>query len=108
MKFNRDCSVAGKLLQLNTGDREVLYYEAPRGKQQYINQEDAQQISWSTWTCVLGPSVQGVWPAYTDVTDINASCVSCDGQVISTGDDFGYVKLFKYPSYVSVYYDIVE
>ncbi len=93
--------VSGKLLQVNTGDSEVLYFEAPRGKQQFINREDAEDITWATWTSVLGPSVQGVWPAYTDVTDVNAACVSHDGEVISTGDDFGFVKLFKYPSYVS-------
>ena len=91
----------GKLLQVNTGDREVLYYEAPRGKQQLIGRDDAEDILWQTWTCVLGSSVQGVWPPYTDVTDINASSVSHDGHVIATGDDFGFVKLFKYPSYVS-------
>ena len=91
----------GKLLQVNTGDREVLYFEAPRGKQHFLSKEDAEEVTWASWTCVLGPSVQGVWPAYSDVTDVNAACVSHDGQVIATGDDFGYVKLFQYPSYVS-------
>ena len=91
----------GKLLQVNTGDREVLYFEAPRGKQQLISRDDAQEITWATWTCVLGESCKGIWPAYTDVTDINAACVSNDGHVIATGDDFGFVKLLKYPSYVS-------
>ena len=94
-------TVVGKLLQVNTGDREVLYYEAPRGKQQLIGRDDSEEIVWRTWTCVLGNSVQGVWPPYTDVTDVNAACVSHDGHVIATGDDFGFVKLFKYPSYVS-------
>ena len=46
--------------------------------------------------------MEGVWPPYTDVTDVNAACVSSDGQVVATGDDFGYVKMFKYPSYVSM------
>lgn len=91
----------GKLIQLNTGDRELLYFEAPRGKQQYISRDDALEIKWDTWTCVLGQSVSGIWPAYTDVTDINTACVSRDGEVIATGDDFGYVKLFKFPSPVN-------
>lgn len=86
---------------MNTGDREVLYFEAPRGKQQLIGHDDVDDIVWHTWTCVLGKSVQGVWPPYTDVTDVNAACVSHDSHVIATGDDFGFVKLFKYPSYVS-------
>ena len=59
------------------------------------------EITWDTWTCVLGESCTGIWPPYTDVTDVNAVCVSCDGQVIATGGDFGFVKLFKYPSPVS-------
>ena len=92
---------SGKLLQVNTGDREVLYFEAPRGKQHFLSQQDAEEVEWYSWTCVLGPSVQGVWPPYTDVTDVNTACVSHDGHVIATGDDFGYVKLFQYPSYVS-------
>ena len=94
--------IIGKLIQLNTGDREVLYFEAPRGKQQFITKEDATEITWDTWTCVLGESCTGIWPPYTDVTDVNASCVSRDGHVIATGDDFGFVKLFKYPSFVSI------
>ena len=94
-------SPTGKLLQVNTGDREVLYFEAPRGKQHFIPQDTIETLTWSTWTCVLGPSVQGVWPPYTDVTDINAASVSSDGEVIATGDDFGFVKIFKFPSHVS-------
>ena len=92
----------GKLLQVNTGDREVLYYEAPRGKQHFIGRDDAEELTWASWTCVLGAPCTGIWPAYTDVTDVNTACVSRDGHVIGTGDDFGFVKLFKYPSYVSV------
>ncbi len=95
------CYISGKLVQVNTGDREVLYFEAPRGKQHFLSQQDVEEVEWHSWTCVLGPSIQGVWPPYTDVTDVNAACVSHDGRVIATGDDFGYVKLFQYPSYVS-------
>lgn len=82
----------------------MLYYEAPRGKQQMIGSDDVGEIQWSTWTCVLGDSCTGIWPAYTDVTDVNTACRSRDNHVIATGDDFGLVKLFVYPSYVSCMY----
>lgn len=35
------------------------------------------------------------------MTDVNAADVSKDKQVIATGDDFGFVKLYNYPSKVS-------
>ena len=92
---------SGKLLRVNTGDREVLYFEAPRGKQHFINRDEDMEIEWATCTGVLGKTFEGIWPPYSDVTDVNAAMVSPDGSVIATGDDFGYVKLFTFPSMVS-------
>jgi WD40 repeat protein len=89
----------GKLLRVNTGDREVLYFEAPRGKQQFIDRSEDDCIEWATRSGVLGIAYQGIWPPYSDVTDVNAAMVSHDGNVIATGDDFGFVKLFHFPSH---------
>ena len=90
----------GKLLRINTGDSEVLYFEAPRGKQQYVTAEAAASIEWALWTSVLGGECQGVWPPYSDVTDVNTAHVVQDGSMIATGDDFGLVKIFSFPSKV--------
>ena len=86
---------------MNTGDREVLYFEAPRGKQHFISRDEEEEIEWATYTGILGKAFEGIWPPYSDVTDVNAAMVSPDGSVIATGDDFGYVKLFTFPSVVS-------
>lgn len=54
-------------------------------------------MAWASWTCVLGWPVQGIWPPCADGTDINAVDRSPDGSVLATGDDFGRVRLFRYP-----------
>lgn len=56
-----------------------------------------EKIDWSTWTCVLGTSVEGIWPLISEVTEVTAACLSHNRKVLATGDDLGYVKLFRYP-----------
>uniref|UniRef100_G1KXP8 EMAP like 5 n=1 Tax=Anolis carolinensis TaxID=28377 RepID=G1KXP8_ANOCA len=93
-----DWDIRGKLLQLNTGAKEQLFFEAPRGKRQIIPSMEAEKISWSSWTSVLGSCCEGIWPIIGEVTDVTASCLTNDSTVLATGDDFGFVKLFRYPA----------
>ena len=39
----------------------------------------------------------GIWPTYSDGTDVNACEMSPSGRYMLTADDFGKVKLFNYP-----------
>nr|XP_019940288.1 PREDICTED: echinoderm microtubule-associated protein-like 5 [Paralichthys olivaceus] len=92
-----DWDKRGKLLQVNTGAKEQFFFEAPRGKKQTIPSTEVEKIDWSTWTCVLGTSVEGIWPVISEVTEVTSACLSNDRKVLATGDDLGYVKLFRYP-----------
>ncbi|XP_075303783.1 echinoderm microtubule-associated protein-like 5 [Odontesthes bonariensis] len=92
-----DWDKRGKLLQVNTVAKEQFFFEAPRGKRQTIPATEVEKIDWSTWTCVLGTSVEGVWPVISEVTEVTAACLSYDRRVLATGDDLGYIKLFRYP-----------
>ena len=46
---------------------------------------------------MLGSELSGIWPRYSDLTDINSADVDSEGGVVVTGDDFGLVKLFRFP-----------
>ncbi|KAM7109602.1 echinoderm microtubule-associated protein-like 5 isoform 5-T5 [Ciconia maguari] len=93
-----DWDVRGKLLQVNTGAKEQLFFEAPRGKKQTIPSLEVEKIGWASWTSVLGSCCEGIWPIIGEVTDVTASCLTSDSKVLATGDDFGFVKLFRYPA----------
>ena len=57
---------------------------------------------WATQSCIYGWHVRGVWPEGADGTDINACARSNTARraLLATSDDFGTVKLFRYPCIV--------
>lgn len=59
--------------------------------------EETKGIHWVSWTCVIGPEVTGIWPKYTNINDINSVDANYNSAVLVTGDDFGLVKLLRFP-----------
>uniref|UniRef100_A0A8B9I054 Echinoderm microtubule-associated protein-like 2 n=1 Tax=Astyanax mexicanus TaxID=7994 RepID=A0A8B9I054_ASTMX len=91
-----DWSTNSQYIVTNSGDYEILYWEASSGK--HVTSADVvRNLEWATSTCVLGFNVFGIWPDGADGTDINAVCRSNDRGVLAAGDDFGKVHLFSYP-----------
>ena len=67
------------------------------GGKEIANREDLKMVQWSSWTCVLGPEVNGIWPKYSEINDINSVDANFNNQVLVTADDYGLVKLLRYP-----------
>ena len=67
------------------------------GGKRIIREEEIDAIHWQTWTSVLGPEVNGIWEKYTDKNDVNAADTNFQQGVIVTADDFGLVKVYRFP-----------
>ncbi|XP_045405429.1 echinoderm microtubule-associated protein-like 4 isoform X1 [Lemur catta] len=92
-----DWSPDNKFIMSNSGDYEILHWDIPNGCKLIRNRSDCKDIDWTTYTCVLGFQVFGVWPEGSDGTDINALVRSHNRKVIAVADDFCKVHLFQYP-----------
>ncbi|XP_006839525.1 PREDICTED: echinoderm microtubule-associated protein-like 4 [Chrysochloris asiatica] len=92
-----DWSPDNKFIMSNSGDYEILYWNIPNGCKLIRNRSECKDTDWTTYTCVLGFHVFGVWPEGSDGTDINALVRSHNRKVIAVADDFCKVHLFQYP-----------
>ena len=52
---------------------------------------------WATHTCHLGWPVQGIWESGIDISDINSCDRNFTEELLATGDDFSYIKIYRYP-----------
>lgn len=57
-----------------------------------------RDTTWATQNCSLSFSTVGVWPENADGTDVNTVCRSSDLSLLASGDDWGKVKLFSFPT----------
>jgi WD40 repeat protein len=94
-----DWSKDESILRSTCGAYELLLWD--RGSGRLATGASESDIKWSTTTCVLGFSVMGIWPKYSDGTDINAVDVSKKKNLIATADDFGLMSILNYPCVVS-------
>lgn len=92
-----DWSQDSRLLMINSQANELLFMDLASKKQ--VNASSTKDTEWASMTCIFGWPVQGIWPGL-DYTDVNSTDRSRNGQLLATGDDFGCVKLFKYPCVV--------
>ncbi len=57
-----------------------------------------RDAKWATANCTLQFSTVGIWPDGADGTDVNCSGRANQAALLATGDDFGMVNLYHYPT----------
>ena len=100
-----DWSADSRYLRTNDGSYELLYYDVANRAQEKAGASGLRDVEWHTVTCPMSWATQGVWSKGMDGTDINHCDRSLDShrdgyQLLATGDDFGKVKIFRYPAMV--------
>lgn len=64
-----------------------------------VPKEEAKGIHWMTWTGVVGAEVNGIWPKYSNLTDVNSVDANYSNAVLVAGDELGLVRLFRFPCF---------
>ncbi len=88
-------------LRSNCGGLELCYFEAETGL--YIPAAARlRDVTWASHNCLMEYTSQGIWSIYRDGVDyLAADCNTFrgddDGQIIVAGDNFGRIRLFRYP-----------
>eukprot|EP00892_Ulva_mutabilis_P002986 jgi/Ulvmu1/12689/UM094_0047.1 len=89
-----DFSVDATLLRSVCSACEVLYWDMPCGTRLTCCQRDQ---AWATWTAKVGFPVMALWRAGDDRSDINAVCRAPSRALVAAADDFGSVRLARFP-----------
>jgi WD40 repeat protein len=95
-----DWSADGTLLMSNCAAHEILVWGAGDGKRLAQPGRALALAHWHDWTCYLGFPVQGIWPAGSNPTDVNAVHMTADRSLLLCAGDAGGLQLFNAPCVV--------
>jgi WD40 repeat protein len=93
-----DWSINGRYIQSNCGAFEYLFFEAQNGNKLNNGSTALRDEQWATYTVKLGWWVQGIFPRETSSDHVNAVDRSNGNDMIITGDDWGFVNLYRNPA----------
>lgn len=87
------------VLMTHSKGTQALFWETSTGAR-ITRAWMMRDVEWAQWTGTLGWSMMGIWDPEYDQTDVNAVCQSVSGTALVFGDDYGKVKLVRYPAAV--------
>jgi WD40 repeat protein len=91
-----DFSVDERYLQTCSQSYELIFFDLETMKAVKTPRE-LKDVQWATYTSILGWDVQGIWPKYSDGSDVNSVCRSHSKQLLATAENTGLIKIFNYP-----------
>merc|ERR1719198_1871101 len=96
-----DWSADSRLIQSQCGAYEIIYWDVASAKilRSLDDLVEADQ-EWYTYTLTLGFPMMGIFPNYSDGSDVNAAHRSRTGSHLVTADDHGKIKMFHAPCVV--------
>lgn len=92
-----DWCADSKLIRTNSGDYELLFWNAESGEQDPSGKSNTVETVWATNTMKFSWNTEGVFPRGTDGTHINGVAGNTEKTLVACGDDFGLVTLFRDP-----------
>ena len=91
-----DFSADDQWLQSCSNTGELLYWNAYTGEQ-HKSFGALKDVEWATWSCPYGWYVQGIWPKLDESSNIMSISRSQDNSLLATGDNFGRLRIWRYP-----------
>jgi WD40 repeat protein len=91
-----DFSADEKFIQTASQSYELLFFNVET-MTHHTKSHELKDENWASFTNILGWDVQGIWPKFSDGSDVNAVARSQSGKMLATAEDTGLVKVFQYP-----------
>jgi len=92
-----DWSEDSTFIRTNCGAYELLFFTIPDCNQDPSGRSNTVATVWATESVHFSWSTEGIYPKGTDGTHVNGVAANADRTIISTGDDYGLVNLFRFP-----------
>lgn len=76
---------------------ECVIHDAKQGETTGDGAERLCNEAWESWTATIGWGVTGAYPDHAAPADVTATARSFDRDLLATADDYGGVKIYRWP-----------
>jgi len=92
-----DFSKDGDIIQSNSTSYDILFHDLNNMKMNPGGASAYKDEKWDSLTLPISWAANGIWPPSCSGDDINSCDRDKKSKILATADDFGKVKLFRYP-----------